>query len=245
MTCVSPTFLHFFQSPPIRAALADVDVEALQGLKITQRHYPPHSVVFHQGDIEHRMLIVNSGWSCVYRDLPTGDRQIIDFPLKGDILGLRTAQGQIYNSFASITDLSVFEITLSELNPVVSRSPLLSQIFMGLLARQRSILVEHLTNLGRRSASVRIAHLFLELAVRLENGGLTTAAGFSCPLTQYELADALGLTAIHINRMLRELRERGLVAFKNGEVEFLNRTGLTRLANFDPGYLSLKAPSAI
>jgi hypothetical protein len=79
------------------------------------------------------------------------------------------------------------------------------------------MVVEHLVNVGRRSALIRTAHLLLELGLRLQLVGLGSDSGFVCPLNQYLLADALGLTAIHVNRVLRQLRERGLVTFREGQ----------------------------
>lgn len=90
---------------------------------------------------------------------------------------------------------------------------------------------------------MRTAHLLLELGTRLEKANAAKLLGFECPLTQYDLADALGLTAIHVNRMLRELRERGYLEFRHGSVHFLNRQGLERFAGFDPGYLRLPSES--
>jgi CRP-like cAMP-binding protein len=90
---------------------------------------------------------------------------------------------------------------------------------------------------GRRKALARVAHFLLELAVRLERAGEAKSQGYRCPLTQYDLADALGLTAIYVNRMLRELRELGYVEFRNGSVRFLDRQGLEGLVGFDSEYL--------
>ena len=99
------------------------------------------------------------------------------------------------------------------------------------------MVVEHLVNIGRRSALVRTAHLLLELGLRLQLVGLGSEGGFACPLNQYLLADALGLTAIHMNRVLRQLRERGLVTFREGRVEFHDLAGLRNLAEYHSGYL--------
>jgi hypothetical protein len=99
--------------------------------------------------------------------------------------------------------------------------------------------------LGRRSAASRVAHLLLELSVRLELIGQGSTSRFICPLTQHDLANALGLTAIHVNRVLRNLRQLGLVVFRNSEVEFLDRTGLAELAQFDATYLGRGRTSSL
>ena len=87
-----------------------------------------------------------------------------------------------------------------------------------------------------------MAHFLLELASRLSLVGLGGRGGYDCPLTQYHLADALGLSAIHVNRVLRQLRERGLVTFRDGHVSFQDYNGLVTLADFDPTYLDQEGP---
>ena len=103
-------------------------------------------------------------------------------------------------------------------------------------------MVEHLINLGRRDALQRTAHFLLELGARLILVGLGTKAGYDCPLSQYLLADALGLSAVHINRVLRQLREGGLLTFRDGKVIFDDFDGLVALAEFDLTYLDQAGP---
>lgn len=105
-----------------------------------------------------------------------------------------------------------------------------------------TMVVEHLVGLGRRAASERTAHLLLELGARLRLVGIGDKAGYACPLTQYLLADALGLSAIHVNRVLRELREAGLVTFQGGQVTFDDYERLVDFAQFDRGYLDHDGP---
>ncbi|MDN3720500.1 Crp/Fnr family transcriptional regulator [Roseibium salinum] len=104
------------------------------------------------------------------------------------------------------------------------------------------MVVEHLVGLGRRDADARMAHFLLELGSRLALVGMGGRAGYDCPLTQYHLADALGLSAVHVNRVLRQLRERGLVTFRNGRVTFDDYAALIDLADFDPAYLDQSGP---
>lgn len=236
---MTQALLQLFQSPPLGTTLTSDERSAVQALNVTLKSYPPHTVISRQGDVEPRIFIVNSGWGCIYRDLANGDRQIIDIPLKGDIVGIRAAEGPNYNSLASITDLSVFELSRQALVKALDDLPKLSSFFIRLAARQHSILTEHLTNAGCRSAFVRTAHYLLELGTRLAAFGEGTELGYDCPLTQHELADVLGLTHIHVNRTLRELREHELVSFRSGVVEFFNRQKLCKISGFDKEYLKL------
>ena len=105
-------------------------------------------------------------------------------------------------------------------------------------SRDEAMVVEHLVNIGRRSAIERTAHFFMELAERLSLVGLATEAEFKCPLSQFVLADALGLTSIHVNRVLRELREKQLLTMSRGNVRIHDLNGLRKLAGFQGGYLN-------
>ena len=108
--------------------------------------------------------------------------------------------------------------------------------------RDEAIAVEHLVSLGRRSAIERTAHFFLELKDRLWLAGITGENGFECPLNQYLLSDALGLTAVHLNRVLRQLREKGLMTVKDNRVVIDDVTGLVNLAGYDNAYLDQPRP---
>jgi len=99
-------------------------------------------------------------------------------------------------------------------------------------SRDEAMVVEHLVSIGRRNALERTAHFFMELAERLTLVGLATSTEFKCPLNQYVLADALGLSAIHVNRVLRQLRERDLMTVKSGKVIIHDLSGLCALAGY-------------
>ena len=107
-------------------------------------------------------------------------------------------------------------------------------------SRDEAMVVEHLVNIGRRNAVERTAHFFMELAERLSLVGLATEAEFPCPLSQSVLADALGLTDIHVNRVLRHLRELKLLTMKQRTVHIHDLSGLRKLAGFQGGYLNAR-----
>jgi CRP-like cAMP-binding protein len=123
-----------------------------------------------------------------------------------------------------------------------ANAPRLATAVLWAASRDEAMVVEHLVNLGRRSAEVRMAHFLLELGARLQLVGIGDKTGFDCPLTQYHLADALGLSAVHVNRVLRHLREEGLVTFQRGRVAFDDLAGLIDLAGFDAEYLDHEGP---
>lgn len=185
-----------------------------------------------------RVFVLIEGWGYSFKDLSNGLRQIIDFILPGDFFGLG---GIFLNgsglSFASITAIEAASISPQSLLVMSRQWPRLGGAILWAASLEGSIAAERMIALGRRSAASRVAHLLLELSVRLELIGQGSSSGFICPLTQHDLANALGLTAIHVNRVLRNLRQLGLVVFRNSEVEFLDRAGLVELAQFDAAYL--------
>lgn len=226
-------------SPPIAADFGTAELQAVSGLQVEERHFQTDQTIINQGERIRSIHLVQSGWGCVYRDLSNGERQVLDFPMRSDFVGLRTAAGRSYNTVAAITSMTVFEIPLNSLAHAINNAPKLSFVLIELFARQRSMLIEHITNIGCRSALVRTAHLLLELGDRAKACGMGEDTGFTCPITQYQLADALGLSPIHMNRMLRELREEGLLIFKNGRVEYLNHKGLIYLAEYDGEFMNM------
>lgn len=189
--------------------------------------------------------MLHDGWMCSYKRLPDGGRQIVNVQLPGDFVGLNGLFLQTSDqSVEALTDVVISEISRSQMVSAMRQSPRLAEAVLWSFARDEAIVAQHLVNLGRRSALGRIAHFLLELGFRLHEVGKATPVRYECPLSQQLLADALGLTSIHLNRVLRYLRERELLTFSGGMVEFLNRSALTQLAGFDPSYLEANIQSA-
>ena len=217
--------------------LSAEDKAILGKLELTRRVCPAHTDIAREGDDRDRTFLVRRGWTALYRILPNGERQIIDFPVFGDLISLDGARYGVQPSLMAITDAIVYEINTISLVTAAAHSRRLADLLLAESGRQRAILVEHLFNVGRRTALSRVAHLLLEIGARLNMVGLAGPDGYECPLTQYDLADALGLTAIHVNRMLRELRRADLLHFHKSNVGLLDRKALSSLAGFEPSYL--------
>ena len=182
--------------------------------------------------------MVQSGWACSFKMLANGSRQIISFPIAGDCVGLRSVLLRTADhSFSALTDAEVSPVESSHILATFNEFPRLGAAILWAASRDEAMVVEHLVSVGRRSALERTAHFFMELAERLNLIGLATPAGFECPLTQPVLADALGLTAIHVNRVLRQLRELELLTMRGGTVEIHDLGRLRKLAGFRGGYL--------
>lgn len=173
----------------------------------------------------------------------TGTRQIVDFQIPGDFLGLRSVLLRTgdYN-VEPVTKIEASEVLAHDLLDTFNTTPRLAAAVLWAMSRDDSMVIEHLVSIGRRDAKERTAHFLLELGARLKLVGLGSTAGFACPLSQYIVADALGLSAVHVNRVLRELREAGLVTFQDGQVTIHDLAGLVKLADFDVAYLDHNGP---
>jgi CRP-like cAMP-binding protein len=187
----------------------------------------------YEGQTGHLAYILQAGWACSFKLLPDGGRQIIAFPLPGDCVGLRSVLLRTSDhSFSALTDVVVSSVEASRIMEIFNEFPRLGAAILWAASRDEAMVVEHLVSIGRRSAIERTAHFFLELSERLRLVGLATDQEFACPLNQYVLADALGLSAIHVNRVLRQLRERKLMTLKDRKVTIQNMSRLTILAGF-------------
>ena len=192
-----------------------------------------------EGEKGQKAFVFQAGWGCSYKDLSNGARQIISFPIAGDCVGLRSILLKTADhSVSTLTDAVVTSVDASHVLKCVNEFPRLGTAILWAASRDEAMVVEHLVNVGRRNAIERTAHFFMEMAERLSLIGHATPAKFKCPLSQFVLADALGLTAIHVNRVLRLLREQELLLVHKGTVQILDLKGLRKLAGFQGGYLN-------
>ena len=224
-------------------ALSGVELSALESLHKRRRTFVAGRDLVHQGQSDQAAYILMSGWACSYKILHDGQRQIVDFQVPGDFLGLRSVLLHLSDhSVEPVTDIEVTEVLASDLLAAFARTPRLALAIFWAASRDEAMVVEHLVGIGRRDAAQRMAHFLLELGSRLALVGMGDKEGFACPLTQYLLADATGLSAVHVNRVLRQLREKKLLTYRDGFVPFLDYPGLTAFADFDPTYLDQVGP---
>jgi CRP-like cAMP-binding protein len=146
-------------------------------------------------------------------------------------------ESSLYSTKA-LTEVLVATVPFARLNGLYETYPKLVTKIFWWLSCESTIYAEHLVDLGRRSALERVAHFLLELLTRLQSVGLADDQSFKIPLTQELLADALGLSIPHVNRVLRRLREDNLVVVEDQRVTVRDIESLSELADFDPGYLS-------
>ncbi len=224
-------------------ALSHAELEVLAGLHRRRRNFAAGRDLVHQGQTHQAAYILAEGWVCSYKLLRDGSRQIVDFQIPGDFLGLRSVLFRTADhNIEPVTAVEASEVLESDLLEAFATTPRLATAVLWAASRDEAMVVEHLVGIGRRNALERTAHFLLELSARLTLVGRGTREGFACPLSQYMLADALGLSAVHINRVLRELREEGLLTFQKGQVTIHDFDRLVDLAEFDRSYLDQEGP---
>lgn len=225
------------------AVLSTHDRAVLSNLHRRRRTFAVGVDMVHQGQTDHSTFVIASGWACSYKLLPSGGRQIVDFQIPGDFVGLRSILFRTMDhNVEPVTAVSASEVTERELLDAFAQTPRLATAVLWAASRDEAMVVEHLVSLGRRSARERVAHFLLELHARLRLVGMADRSGFACPLSQALMADALGLTKAHVNRVLGELRKTGLATVQNGQVSFEDYDGLVAIAGFDRGYLDHEGP---
>ena len=214
--------------------LSKPELDCLEALEAQPTRVKCGREIVEEGQTGHIAYILRLGWACSYKLLPDGGRQISNFPIAGDCVGLRSVLLRTSDhSFSALTDVEICGVETSRMLSIFSEFPRLATAVLWAASRDEAMVVEHLVSIGRRSAIERTAHFFLELSERLRLVGLATETEFLCPLNQYVLADALGLTAIHVNRVLRQLREAGLLTVKGRKVRLEDPARLKSLAGFE------------
>ncbi len=182
---------------------------------------------------------------CRYKVLPDGKRQVLNLGFPGDFVGFPSCLFEVaINSVASLTEVELSQVSFDTLFDLFRRFPRLGTALFWSSAREAAMYGEHIVNLGRKSAYERLAHLLLELLVRLRAIGLGDHLSYALPLTQELMADVLGLSEPHVNRMIRCLREEGLATIEDQRVVIHDFGAMSALAGFEEGYLK-RAPISV
>ena len=222
--------------------LTDADRDELARLCAQTTHtiHSKHDLIS-EGEAPRAIYIILDGWACHYRALEDGRRQIVDFAIPGDLCDLNLfILDRMDHSIGAITRLKVAEVRRDVFHRVVTNFPNITTALWWVELVSKSIHREWIVNVGQRSARQRIAHLFCEMFLRLESVGLTR--GFSCdlPLTQNDIAETTGLTSVHVNRSIQELRREGLIVFERQKLTIPDMLALQDAGLFNPAYLHIK-----
>jgi CRP-like cAMP-binding protein len=202
--------------------------------------FPAHQTVVRSGQELHQSLLLLDGWMCRMKDLHGGQRQIAELNVAGDFVDLHGfTLKTLDHDVVTISDCRVALVPHDRLRDMTERFPHLTRVYWFLTNLDAAIHREWTLSLGRRAALARMAHLFCEMFVRLRIVGLTDEGAYDFPLTQVELGECLGLTSVHVNRTLQELRRRDLVELRGRRLKILDWEGLEGVAEFEDSYLYL------
>jgi CRP/FNR family transcriptional regulator len=187
-----------------------------------------------QGTNSAHLYTVLSGWAFRYKMLPDGRRQILNYALPSDFLGLQgSVNDEMQHSVEALTDTILCVFPREKLWQLYRDYPTLAFDLTWLAAREEQILDEHLLSVGRRTAMERLAYLLLVVFQRAEEVGLTKGHSLQLPFTQQHVADTLGMSLVHTNKTLRRLSATKTVRWKDRRFEILERDELARIASYE------------
>lgn len=191
-----------------------------------------------EGDRPGPVFVVLEGWACRYKILPSGTRQVLAFLMPGDCCDLHVGLlAEMDHSIQTITPALVATIERGDMDSIMDNHPSVARAMYIAQLVDEGTMRSWITSMGRRSSIERVAHLMCELYLRARNIGLTSESSFAFPLSQILLADALGMTPIHLNRVLKELRLNEAMTLRRGSLLITNPDKLVQIAGFDENYL--------
>jgi CRP-like cAMP-binding protein len=223
------------------AVLSEPERAAILALPVTVRQMRADHDIVRERDRPTQSCLVLDGWLCRYKILETGTRQIFSFHIAGDVPDLQSLFLNLMDhNLGSLVQSTVAFIPHDSIRALAVKFPRLAELFWRDTLIDAAIFREWIVGMGRRDAPSRIAHLLCELYLKQRAIGL--ARGYSCdfPITQAVLGDALGLSTVHVNRSLMELRGRGLITLEKHVLTILKWDELQGEGGFDPTYLHIE-----
>jgi len=223
-----------------RLSKADEEMLTRIGTQRTRRFVANEDII-REGEKPEFISLVNEGWACRYKMLEDGRRQIVAFLLPGDLCDVHaTILKEMDHSIAALTPVVLSEISHAAFEEMMMAQPRLTQAMWWESLVAAGIQREWTVNLGQRHALERVAHLLCELFIRLEVAGMANGQSCEFPLTQTELGETVGLSTVHVNRTLQDLRAMKLIVLKERTLTILDLDALKSLALFNPNYLHLQ-----
>lgn len=220
--------------------LSAEDRTALAGLGRDTCLVDPRRDVIAEGDRASHVHLVLDGWACRYKSLPNGKRQIVGLCIAGDFCDFNAySLKSLDHSIGAITRLRVARITPEQMDTLIAGHPRVGHALWWQELVEKAIEHEWALNLGQRNAYERLAHLLIELYLRLKTVNLAEGGRCDFPPTQNDLADTTGLTAVHVNRMIQQLRTDGLIELERKQLQIVDIGRLMDAAMFNPNYLHL------
>jgi CRP-like cAMP-binding protein len=240
-----PTELHPGHDMLLRklrsiSPLSADEQQCLLTLPLSVKSVGPDQDIVLDGDRPSECCLVVEGFTCRYKVTHEGKRQIFSFHIPGDIPDLQSLHLKVMDhSLMTMTPCKLAFIPHQSLAELMRRCPRIADVMWRDTLIDAAIFREWMMGIGRRSAYTRIAHVLCEVLVKMRAVGLANGHACELPVTQAELGDALGLSTVHVNRSLQELRRHGLIELRGGSLSVLNWDGLKKAGEFDPTYLHL------
>lgn len=229
----------------VRSTFTDEERAVLLTLPVGEMRVKARASIVDDGETASRSCVLLGGMACGYKLLPDGSRQILSFYLAGDIVDLHsTVLKGAGHSIEALGPVRVAYIPHEALLDAAAQHRGIAWSLWREAVVHGAICHEWLLNNGQRDAYGRLAHLFCEMLVRMNAVGLACGESYLFPANQSELADATGLTTVHINRMMQRLRAEGLISTRGFEITIEDWNGLAGAASFDPAYLCLPPAAA-
>jgi len=226
-------------------SLSEEERDAILALPIREQDIGPRQDIVREGERPTRCFAILDGVVCAFKTTGEAKRQIIAFHLTGDMPDLESLHlRELDIGFGTLSACKLGFIEHEAVRHICARHPRITGALWRETLVYASIGREWITNVGRRQALSRAAHLLCEFVVRLHAVGLAQDHSCELPLTQEDLADALGVSMVHANRVLQALRKQELINFENRSLTVLDWDRLTELGDFDPGYLHLRSARA-
>jgi CRP-like cAMP-binding protein len=221
----------------VRTSLGSEEREALNAAAGPPRAIARGQCILEQGASPDALSILCRGVAQSARSLTDGRQQILALFVPGDALDCTPFFEPSRVRISALTAGTIVQIPTDTLKRLMEQHPAIMRALWGETAVHAAIQQEWMVSLGRQSAMARLAHLICELSLRFRAAGLADEENCAFPLTQSEAADALGISVVHMNRVLQQLRKKGLVALSRGNLSIIDREALYRAAEFDPEYL--------
>lgn len=222
------------------APLSVADRAMLERISANPRTVAPQTDLVREGDKPDGVFLILDGIACRQKMRATGVRQILAYLLPGDACDIDVAMLETMDhTLTTLSACKVVRIAPETVAALMRHHPQIARALRITTLVDEATLREWLVNVGCRSALERVAHLFCELLVRLRAVGFGTEDSYDLPITQTDLADTTGLSSVHMNRTLQELRRQGLIELRSGRLKIVNLPHLKALAEFKANYLHL------
>lgn len=229
---------RFVAKMALLAGLDSTDTEALDHATRFATKYAAGVDLIREGDRPGPVFVMLEGWACRYKVLPNGSRQIVGLLMPGDCCDLHIGLlGEMDHSIQTITPAHVSKVDRQSMEALLAQHPAIAKAMYISQLVDEGTMRAWITSMGRRDCVSRLAHLMCELYIRASNVGLEVEPSFAMPLSQVLMSDCLGMTPVHLNRVLKEIRLSGAMTIVRGDVTIADPKMLARLAGFDESYL--------